>query len=125
MMINMTSGGTAPRRGARGAGSPLPLGSVPFTTVTVGSVGGPKLPPYQGDSWRPAAVGVLGAVPLAVVSAALVGASVVGGAPGVSPRPAGVVPARHAAALSLGSVPFTTVTTGRVTDTKIPEAAGD
>jgi len=78
-MSAMTSGGTAPRADARGAGTALALGSVPFTTVTAGSVGGPKLPPYQGDSWRPAA-GLLSVVPLAVVPAALVGASVAGGA---------------------------------------------
>jgi hypothetical protein len=124
-MINMTSGGTGPRQDARGADSPLPLNSVPFTTVTAGSVGDPKIPTYVGDSWRPAAACALGAVPLALVSAALVGASVVGGASDVSSRPAGVVPARPAAALSLGSVPFTTVITGRMTDGKIPEAAGD
>jgi hypothetical protein len=77
----------------------------------------------MGGSWRPTA-GVLGAVPLAVVSAALAGVSVVG-VPGVSPGPAGVVPVRHRAAWSLGSVPFTTVTAGHVVGPKIPEGIGD
>jgi hypothetical protein len=108
-----------PRWNARGAESPLPLGSTPFTTVTAGSVTdpkipaavgdswahaheypvttvtiaalGPKLPPYSGDSWRLAAASMLGAVPLAVASAALAGASVAGRPSGLPPRPAPVV----------------------------------
>jgi hypothetical protein len=122
-MTSTTSGGSASRADAGGAGAALSLGGVPFTTVPAQSVGGPKLPPYQGDPWRPAAT-ALGAVPLAVVSAALVGASAVG-ALGLSPRPAGVEPVQHGAALPVGSVLFTTVAVGHVADGKIPAAAGD
>jgi hypothetical protein len=114
-MINMTSGGTAPRQGTRGADRPLPLGSVPFTTVTAQSVSGPKLPPYTGDSWRPTAASVLSAVPLAVVSAALVGASVVGGAAGASPRHAALVPGLHGV----------TVAAGALASPKYPDDGGD
>ena len=124
-MINMTSGADDPRQGARAADSPLPRSGVPFTTVSAGSIGDPKIPTYVGDSWRPAAACALGVVPLALVSAALVGASVVGGAPGGSPPPAGAVPARHAATLPLGSVPFTTVPSVTVTSVKIPAGVGD
>jgi hypothetical protein len=123
-MTSTTSGGTESGADARGAGDVLPLGSVPFTTVLAQSVGGAKLPPYQGDSWRPAAATVLGAMPLAVVSTALVGASAVG-ALGISPRSADVEPVQHGAALPVGSVLFTTVAVGQLADGKIPAAAGD
>jgi hypothetical protein len=116
-MTTMTPGGTASGAGARGeAGAALPPGSVPFTTATAGSVAIPKIPEYVGDSWRPTAAGLLGALPLAVVSAALVGTAMAGSA---------LVPAPHSAALPPGSVPFTTATAWSMTDPKIPEAVGD
>jgi hypothetical protein len=99
--------------------------TAPFTTVTAVTVASPKIPQFVGDSWRPAAACLLGAVPLALASAALVGASVAVSAAGLPPRPASAAPVRPAAALSLGSVPFTTVFTGQPTDPKLPAASGD
>jgi hypothetical protein len=45
----MTSGGTAPRSGARGPETLLPLGNAPFTTVIAAGMTDTKLPPYKGD----------------------------------------------------------------------------
>jgi hypothetical protein len=70
LMSAVTSRSTAPRVDARKAVTTLPLCSAPCTTVSAGCVSSPKIPMYVGDSWRPAAAG---AVPLAVVSAALAG----------------------------------------------------
>jgi hypothetical protein len=84
-MTNSTTGGTPPRRDATGAQAPLPLGSMPFTTVTAGSVDGPKLPPCQGDSWRPSAASMLGVAPLAAV-AAVTAMSLMGGASATATR---------------------------------------
>jgi hypothetical protein len=47
----MTSGGTAPRLGARGAETLLPLANTPFTTAIAGTVTIPKIPEYVGDLW--------------------------------------------------------------------------
>ena len=87
--------------------------AIPFTTVTIAALG-PKLPPYWGDSWRPAVAGLLGAVPLAV-AAAVTGASLMGGAPAASP---------HVSA-STGQVCVSTVTHGTPGQLKIPECLGD
>jgi hypothetical protein len=102
-MINKMYGGTAPRQDGRGAATPLPLGNVPFTTVTAQSLSIPKIPEYVGDSWRPAAASMLSAVPLAVVSAALVGASVILGASGM-PRQAALSTAQHGVTVSAGAL---------------------
>jgi hypothetical protein len=89
--------------------------SVPFTTVTAQSLPSPKIPMYVGDSWRPAAAGLLGAVPLAVISAALVGVSVAGGAPGIASRHAALVPPQHGV----------TVAAGALASPKYPDDGGD
>jgi hypothetical protein len=82
--------------------------------MTVAALG-PKLPPYSGDSWRLAA-SVLGAVPLAVASAALAGVSVAAGASGMPPRHAPVaVPVQHGV----------TVAAGALASPKYPYAEGD
>lgn len=88
---------------------------VPFTTVTAQSLPSPKIPMCVGDSWRPAAAGLLSAVPLAVVCAALVGASVVAGASGLSPRHAALVPPQHGV----------TVAAGALASPKYPDDGGD
>jgi hypothetical protein len=49
-MTTMTAGGTAPRQDTPGAGTPLPAGNAPFTTVIAGSMTGPKIPEGIGDS---------------------------------------------------------------------------
>jgi hypothetical protein len=88
---------------------------VPFTTVTAQRVIEPKFPKLVGDSWRPAAAGVLGAVPLAVVSAALLGASVAGGASSGALRPPALVPVP----------PGVTVAASALVSPKYPDDGGD
>lgn len=132
-MTTMTAAGTVPCPGARGAETPLPLGSGPFTTVLAGSMTGPKipegigdswthagneypattvaiaaldpkLPPYTADSWRLVAASVLAAAPLAVASAALAGVSVAGAASGMAPRYAPVVAVQYCVTVAAGAL---------------------
>ena len=89
--------------------------NVPFTTVVAGSMAGPKIPEGIGDSGQPVAAGLLSAMPLAVVSAALVGAWLVGGASGMPARHAAVLPAQHGV----------TVAAGALATPKYPDDGGD
>ena len=114
-MTNSTTGGTPPRRDATGAQAPLPLGSMPFTTVTARSVGGPKLPPYSGDSWRPTAASVLGVAPLAAV-AAVTAMSLMGGA--------SAAPTRHSAAATAQTC-VTALPHGALSQLKLPACLSD
>jgi hypothetical protein len=91
----------------------LPPGNVPCTTVVAGSVGDPKIPPFVGDSWRPAVAGLLGAVPLAV-AAAMTGVSLMGTA-AASPHASG-----PAAQECVG-----TVTSGALGQPKYPACLAD
>ena len=114
LMTTMTSGGTAPRQDTARARTPLPLASVPFTTVIAGTETDPKIPAAVGDSWRPVAASLLGVAPLAAITA-VSAISLLG--------TASAAPARHADAST--AHPFTTVIAASMTDPKIPEAVGD
>jgi hypothetical protein len=139
-MTSTTSGGAAPRLGARGAETPLPLGSVPSTTVIAASISGPKIPAFVGDSWRPTAASLLGAAPLAAIAA--VSAMSLMGTASATPTLHADASAAHTTMTSggtahrpgargaetpllLASTPFTTAIAASMTDTKIPAAAGD
>lgn len=108
----MTSPGTAPDTDVRTAGTALPLASVPFTTVTAWSVTDPKLPPFVGDSWRPAAVSMLGAAAATAVTAM----SLVGGG--------SAAPAWHSAAATAQTC-VTTQAQGALGQLKYPACLGD
>jgi len=114
-MTNTTSSSTAPHQDARGAGSPLSLGNMPFTTVIAGTVEDPKIPAAVGDSWRPVPTSMLGLAPLAAV-AAVTALSLMGGASAAS--------ARHSAA-STAHTCVTTMTPGAFGQLKLPECLGD
>jgi hypothetical protein len=114
-MTITTSGDTAPRRDARAAKAPLPLGRVPFTTVIAGTETDPKIPAAVGDSWRPTAASLLGVAPLAAI-AAVSAMSLMG--------TASAAPTRHTDA-STAQVCVTTVTPGAPGQLKYPACLGD
>lgn len=138
-MTAMTAGGTARHPDARGAKAPLPLGSVPFTTVIAGTETDPKIPAAVGDSWRPTAASVLAVAPLAAI-AAVSAMSLIGTASTAPTRPADAPTAhttmtsggtashlgpRGAEITPLANVPFTTVIAASTTDPKLPPYVGD
>lgn len=139
-MTGTTSGGAAPGPGARGAGAPLPPGSVPSTTVIAASMTGPKIPAFVGDSWRPTAASLLAVAPLAAV-AAVSAMSLMGTASATPTLPADASTAHTTMTsggtasrpgsrgaetlLPLANAPFTTVIAASMADTKLPPYKGD
>jgi hypothetical protein len=101
---------------ARAVDALMSLGHVPCTTMIAGSVTDPKIPTMVGDSGRLAVAGLIGALPLAVATAAMTGASLMG-----TTAAAAASPNAGASAAQL----CVTATPGAPGSLKLPECLSD